>query len=34
MLKAMAEVTLNIDYASQDVMKPKETAFPLTFWRV
>jgi hypothetical protein len=34
MLKATGEVTPNIDYASQDVMKPEETAFPLTFRRV
>ena len=34
MLKATGEMTLNIDYASQDVMKPEETAFPSTFRRV
>jgi hypothetical protein len=31
---ATGEVTLNIDYAGQDVMKPEVTAFPLTFRRV
>jgi hypothetical protein len=34
MLGATGEVTPNIDYASQDVTKPEETAFPSTFRRV